>query len=187
LSIAAAGSLLVLCIGNPSRGDDAIGAALYRWLQQWLDSPDAQGLPWDVELLEDFQLQLEHALDLRGRVLALIIDAADPRSQVPLQCWRVQPDAQVSHTSHALSPGAVLQVFRQIEQAEPPPCVALAVRGESFVLGEPLSATALAHLALAKRFLVERLKDPAVERWAWALPPGPAAPAAAGGQSAGGC
>jgi hydrogenase maturation protease len=66
-------SWLVLAVGNPSRGDDALGPALLERLRD--AGVDAAG---DVELLTDFQLQIEHALDLQGRQAVLFVDAARP-------------------------------------------------------------------------------------------------------------
>ena len=65
--------LLVLAVGNPSRGDDALGPLLLERLQA--DGWDAGG---QVELLCDFQLQVEHTLDLQGRSAVLLVDAARP-------------------------------------------------------------------------------------------------------------
>ena len=48
--------LLVFGYGNPSRGDDALGPALVDWLRR-----QRRGGA-EVELLTDFQLQIEHAL-----------------------------------------------------------------------------------------------------------------------------
>ncbi len=60
-------SVVVFAVGNPSRGDDALGPLLMAWLEQ-------QARP-GVQLVGDFQLQIEHALDLEGHPLALFIDA----------------------------------------------------------------------------------------------------------------
>ncbi|MDP2785684.1 MAG: Ni/Fe hydrogenase, partial [Sulfurimicrobium sp.] len=60
--------LLVFGYGNPSRGDDALGPLL-------LEQLAALNLP-HVELLTDFQLQVEHAVDLQGRERVLFIDAS---------------------------------------------------------------------------------------------------------------
>ena len=38
-----------------------------------------------------------------------------------------------------MSPQAVLKVYADIEDGAPPPCWLLAIRGERFELGEPLS------------------------------------------------
>jgi hydrogenase maturation protease len=155
-------SVVIICIGNPSRGDDAVGSLLHAWLQAWL--ADTQ-LPADIELLEDFQLQLEHALDLHGRTLALVIDAAE-RCSAPVLLQRVEPSSAVAHTSHALSPAAVLQVYRQVEASEPPPTYTLAVRGERFGLGEPVSADVAQRLEAAKALLLQLLQTPEPAYWA---------------------
>ena len=60
--------ILIFGYGNPSRGDDAIGPLLIERLE-------ILNLP-DVDLLTDFQLQVEHALDLRGRERVLFVDAS---------------------------------------------------------------------------------------------------------------
>ena len=60
-------SVVVFAVGNPSRGDDALGPLLMDWLAE-------QARP-GVQLVSDFQLQIEHALDLEGHSLALFIDA----------------------------------------------------------------------------------------------------------------
>ncbi len=59
--------VLVLAWGNPSRGDDAIGPAFAQAVEAWC-------LP-GVEVLTDFQLQIEHSLDLSGRRCVLFVDA----------------------------------------------------------------------------------------------------------------
>ncbi len=66
--------VVVFAVGNRSRGDDAIGPLLLERLDAWL-AGDGRGA--DFELIDDFQLQIEHALDLAGRRLALFIDAGD--------------------------------------------------------------------------------------------------------------
>ncbi len=140
--------LLILAVGNPSRGDDALGPLFLERLAKLLD----QCGNWDdVELLADFQLQIEHAVDLEGRALVLFVDAS-VSGPPPFQFTRLQPGRDASYTSHALSPAAVLHVYRQINHVLPPPAFQLAIRGERFELGEPLSAVAEAHLAAALEF-----------------------------------
>ena len=56
--------LVIFAVGNPSRGDDALGPELLARLSAWLES---KGKQENVELIEDFQLQIEHALDLQDR------------------------------------------------------------------------------------------------------------------------
>jgi len=171
--------LLVLAVGNPSRGDDALGPRL-------LDALHAAGADLDgqVELLGDFQLQIEHVLDLRGRRAVLFVDAARP----------ARPDAREGHdgldgldggdalagddrsdgaagpgpepcpsglTLQRLKPAATLPVLSHaLEPAavlhvaarlgEPmPPAWLLAIEGERFELGADLSAVARTRLRQA--------------------------------------
>lgn len=153
--------VVIFTIGNPSRGDDAIGPELGR---QLAEGAEALGLAASFELVEDFQLQIEHVIDLNGRQLALFIDAGQGTPS-PLVFRRIQPSTVVAHTTHALAPEAVLQVFRQTERLEPPPAFVLCVRGESFELGEGLSEGAVQHVATAYRCLLQLLQHPSLSAW----------------------
>lgn len=135
LSLHAVGNVaptLVLAIGNPSRGDDALGPLAAERIE-------AMNLP-GVEVLVDFQLQVEHALDLVGRHRALFIDASASLAE-PFALAAIEPRRDASFTSHALAPAAVLFNYQQLI-GEPPPAWVLAIRGQSFELGEGLSAPA---------------------------------------------
>lgn len=153
--------VVVVAVGNPSRGDDAIGNELARRLADWLQGA---GLDGDVEVIEDFQLQIEHALDLAGRDLALFIDAGIC-TPAPYVFRQIAPVADSSHTTHALSPEAVLDVYRRTEGAPPPPAFVLCVRGESFELGETLSQLAEERVAAAMGLLAELCREPALASW----------------------
>ena len=153
--------LLVLAVGNPSRGDDALGPQFLEQLTIWQDQRD----DWEeVELLSDFQLHIEHAVDLENRKLALFVDAS-VSCPPPFQFSRLQPVRDTSYTSHALSPAAVLYVYQQINQVPPPPAFQLAIRGQSFALGQPLSAAAKTHLTAALAFADRLLARQDVESW----------------------
>lgn len=151
--------VVVFAIGNPSRGDDAIGPILLERLAGWLA---AEGLADQFELVEDFQLQIEHALDLQDRQLALFIDAGT-NTPAPYILQRIEPATGIAHTTHELPPEAVLQVFRQTEGVEPPPAFVLCVSGEAFELGEALTEAAERHVAWAYDLLTRlcRQADPA--------------------------
>ncbi len=137
--------LLVLGWGNPSRGDDALGPLAVERLRQ--RAADMQG----IEFLDDYQLMIEHALDLGGRERVLFIDAS-ATAMAPFKgsapC--VAPGAALS--THALSPQALLKVYRDLNCSDPPPCTLLAIRGECFGLGESLSPAAQSHLDAALRW-----------------------------------
>ena len=154
-------SLLVIAVGNPSRGDDALGTLFLERLAEGRALLHNQD---EIELLTDFQLQIEHAVDLENRALALFVDAS-VACHSPFQFTRLQPVEDAGYTSHALSPAAVLCVYGQINADPPPPAFQLAIRGECFELGEPLSAAAEVNLASALEFAGQLLKQPVVEIW----------------------
>lgn len=137
--------LLVLAWGNPSRGDDALGPLLAERLQA-----QAEAAAWAgrVEVLTDFQLQVEHALDLVGRERILFVDAAldlaEPFAVRPLQAARGGGIG-----SHALAPEAVLQVYQDLHGQPPPPATLLAIRASAFELGSAPGSEALADLEMA--------------------------------------
>ncbi len=134
--------LLVFGWGNPSRGDDALGPLCGARLSATRER-DA-----DVEFLDDYQLQIEHVLDLVGRQRVLFIDAS-LNCDAPFEVTLVHGARDASFSTHAMSPQALMQVFREIHGEDPPPCTLLAIRGEQFELGDPPSAAAMSHLAAA--------------------------------------
>jgi len=134
---------LIFGWGNPSRGDDALGPLL-------LDRVEAlrSGHPeWgEVDLLTDFQLQVEHALDLEGRRRVLFVDASAEALDSPYRVTWLGPARDSSFTTHALSPQGVLHVYAAMTAKPPPPCQLLVIAGEAFELGTPLSGAAGANL-----------------------------------------
>lgn len=141
--------LLVLGIGNPSRGDDAVGPLFLEQIGEALAEDVARG---DIELITDFQLQIEHSLDLVGRSRVIFVDAS-VKAAPPFEFSRVTPVRDASFSSHAMSPEGVMATHREA-LGEPPEAWVLAIRGERFLLGEPLSACARAHLEAAVSFFV---------------------------------
>jgi len=135
--------ILIFGWGNPSRGDDALGPL-------FVERIEALGLP-GVECLTDFQLQVEHALDLQDRQRILFVDASI-EAAAPFSVSRLAPARDATFSTHAITPESVMQVYVDLHDDDPPPCDMLAIRGESFELGEGLSSTAAEHLEAALRW-----------------------------------
>ncbi len=148
--------LLIFGYGNPSRGDDAIAP----YLLERLEKLELAG----VELLTDFQLQVEHALDLVERELVLFIDASVAAPE-PYSFTRLRPQQDVTYTSHEMSPAAVMYVYREIQGVPPPPCFLLGVRGEFFDLGAPLSEEAHNNAEAAFSLVRELCANPQQSDW----------------------
>ena len=170
-----AAPVLIFGIGNESRGDDALGPLLLRDLDAWLA---AQGLAEQFELLEEFQLQIEHTMDMKDRRVVLFIDAgmdspenmdtqASPKCSDPaaFTFYRAKKDQAPVLYSHALAPEALLKVYQQFYHEAPPDVFILCIRGEQFELGEPLSLQATANLAAALKFSRNLLLEPSIANW----------------------
>ncbi len=146
--------LLVLGWGNLSRGDDALGPMCVAALQEALPAH----LQDRVEFLDDYQLQVEFALDLVDRARILFIDAS-LLCAAPFEVREARPRRDSSISSHALSPEALLQVFVELQGHLPPPATVLGIRGEAFALGEPMSAAAHANLAAALAWALDWIRQ----------------------------
>lgn len=145
---------LIFAVGNESRGDDALGPLLLRAVA---DSNEA-GLE-AFELLEDFQLQVEHILDMENRRQVLFIDAGQG-TPAPYRCYRATPQQGMGHTTHALLPETLLAVYEQVLGRPAPPAYVLCVRGERFELGEGLSSPAQSHYTAALGFVRRLVRCP---------------------------
>lgn len=131
---------LIIAIGNESRGDDALAPLLVRQLQ----TDDSAR----IELIEDYQLQVEHVTDLVGRKAVLFIDA-DVSCDAPFHFSRIEAGHDQSYTSHAMTPFALLHAFKQVYGTDAPPCFLMRIRGYGFELGDDLSSEAQANLKSA--------------------------------------
>lgn len=147
---------LVLAWGNPSRGDDALGPLFAEAVEAWQ-------LP-GVECLTDFQLQVEHALDLQGRERVLFVDATMAPQSPAEDATRgygvipLQPRRDSSFTTHALSPHAVLQAWVDLHGQPPPPAWLLSIHGVTWDLGDEVSPAARLCLNNALRWTHDWLK-----------------------------
>ena len=149
--------VLLFGYGNPSRGDDALGPQLLNHVESHCNLEH-------IEILSDFQLQIEHALDLESRSLVLFIDASVSGIHA-YDFVRLQANRDVSYSTHAMSPSAVLDVYQTITKQPPPPCFLLTIKAESLELGEGLSPQAQENLAQAGLFALHLLQHASFEYW----------------------
>jgi len=144
---------LIFGWGNPSRGDDALGPL---FVEHFIELASRHPEWGEVDCLTDFQLQVEHALDLQGRQRVLFVDASLD-APAPCTLTRIEAARDASFTTHAMSPQAVLKVYADIDDGEPPPCWLLAIRGERYELGEGLGEVAQENLQAALLVAVDWL------------------------------
>lgn len=148
-------STLIFTWGNPSRGDDAIGPQVYELLLQQAYN--------DIDLLTDFQLQIEHTVDLESRQRILFLDAS-VSAAAPFEFSRLNAVKDESYSTHAVSPQSLLSVYEKVNRQSAPPAYMLSVRGYQFDLGLPLSDEANTNLNQAIHF-IKQLITKNTEDW----------------------
>ena len=142
--------VLILTYGNPSRGDDALGPVMFDMLETRKQETDTLD---KVDLLTDFQLQIEHAIDLENRQCVLFVDAGVSCAE-PFELRPLKAEKDDTFSTHAMSPASVLSVYKQINRKDAPPARLLTIRGYEFGLGLPISDTARRNLDLAYQFII---------------------------------
>lgn len=154
--------VLILAIGNESRGDDALAPLLLRRIEQWLLSAGVDREKF--ELIEAFQLQIENTLDMQGRELIMFMDAGI-ETPAPFSFTRAEATETPNLFSHALTPAALLTLYPQIYHQAAPPAFVLCLRGEAFELGTDLSSEAEGRLEQALDFVQGLLRQTDVHSW----------------------
>ena len=124
---------LVFGVGNPSRGDDALGPLFIERLEAW--SATAGDLPVALATLTDFQWQIEHALDLVDIDVVIFVDASVAATP-PFELAPLAANYDATHSTHALSPACLLAVAERLGQTVPAAWL-LAIPGRAFELGAP--------------------------------------------------
>lgn len=151
---------LILTVGNESRGDDGLGPLLARRMALLLE----ESMIGEVELVEEFQLQIENTLDLTGRKLVLFIDAGRD-TLAPFSFYQAVAQRLDGHTTHAVAPETLLGIYGMVEGEDPPPMFILCVAGSSFELGQPLSKQAAGNLEQAFDFACGLFSNPEQKTW----------------------
>ncbi len=143
--------VLIFGYGNPARGDDGLGPRFIELIKPWQERAQ-------FDTLTDYQLQVEHSLDLEHRRQVIFIDAS-VSAAAPFEFSPVLPARDDSYTSHAMSPAALLAVYEQVCDQALPRAHMLSIRGYEFELGTPISARAQNNLDHAVGFLQQLLNN----------------------------
>ena len=140
--------VLLFAYGNLARGDDALAPLLLNRLQQ-AGVANVCGHP--AKYLCDYQIQVEHVLDLQDCSRVVLIDAHANQS-LPFRFYPLQVRQDTHYTTHGMSAETLLHTYRHTLRSDPPSSYMLAISGESFDLGQALSAHAQTNLDLAFDF-----------------------------------
>ena len=136
-------SIFLLGFGNYWRSDDGLGPRLAEDLKE--------AYCRDVSVESASQLQPEHVEAIVRHDIAILADA-DISANRPFYFSRLNPASRHVFSSHALSPGSLLYIAREVLGVAPD-CFLLGIRGYDFKIGRGLTNRAKRNLDSAKRFI----------------------------------
>jgi hydrogenase maturation protease len=139
--------ILVLGYGNPGRQDDGLGPAAASAISR---------MGWrNLTAIDDYQLNIEDALDVATHDIVWFVDAAKT-GQAPFSVSDVLPSATTEFTSHLLRPAALLAIAKTYCHRAPPAFL-LAIRGYEFEFVETLSQGGEENLSVALAMLTNSI------------------------------
>ncbi len=152
--------ILVIGIGNPSRGDDGLGPALAAGMAgagpDTLSEGTVIGIPGRAaSAVWKFQLNIEDAPLIRDFEAVVFADASTEDGG-PVEIGRIDPAASIAFTTHEMSPAAVLALCDDLYGRAPEGRL-LSIPGYSWELGDGLSSRAIRRLETARARLEEFL------------------------------
>jgi hydrogenase maturation protease len=153
--------VLIFSYGNISRGDDALAPLVVEKLQSE-NVATACGHP--LKFLTDYQIQIEHILDMQGCERVLLIDAHQAL-ETPFTFGPVNACLETNYTTHGMSPSTLLYNYEKTLGHKSPPAYLLALRGQEFELGSELSDSAKNDLELALEFCNHILEQDDFSCW----------------------
>ncbi|MCF8706967.1 hydrogenase maturation protease [Rhizorhapis sp. SPR117] len=151
----AASRRIVLGIGNPDRGDDAVGRKVARLLRQM--APD------DVEVAEHDGEATALLARLDGAAAAYLVDACQSGAPAgTVHRFDVSaaalPQSLFGLSTHGFGLAEAVELARALGQL-PARCIVYAIEGECFDLGMPLSPATSAAVAKVVRCLGSEIID----------------------------
>ena len=136
--------------GNPGRCDDGLGPAFAARIA-------ARNLP-GIDVSTDYQLTVDHALDIAGAARVVFVDAL-MRCDAPFRFTAIGPAGSGELASHSLDPSSVLALAATLFDARPEAYL-LGISGEDFgEVREGLSPMAEHNLRLAEAYFTKWMEE----------------------------
>jgi hydrogenase maturation protease len=142
-------SVYVYGFGNPGRQDDGLGPMVI----DKLENENIEGITTD----SNYQLNIEDADNIAGSDFVIFVDASIDADE-PFSFRKIEPSAEITFTTHSMSPESVIALCGDIHGRIPDSYV-LAIRGYEWDMCEGLSEKAIYNFNEAYRFLQGKIKD----------------------------
>lgn len=144
---------LIYGIGNLGRSDDGLGIRFISEIENfqltqksdWLDS---------VKLMENYQLNIEDALEISNYDIVLFVDAI--KSKKEIKVIKIEPSNQFEFSTHAMTISSILSLCQGLYHKNPE-CYLLTIPGQEWGISERLSNQAKMDL---QRALKDFLNNP---------------------------
>lgn len=142
-------SIFIYGYGNPGRQDDGLGPAII----QKLEDEKIQGITTDC----NYQLNIEDADNISQSETVIFVDASIDADD-PFSFRKIEPAAEITFTTHSMSPESVVALCADIYDRTPEAYV-MAIRGYEWDFSEGLSSTAMKNFNEAYQFLLAKIDD----------------------------
>lgn len=142
-------SIYVYGFGNPGRQDDGLGPMIIDRLEN--ENIDC------VTTDSNYQLNIEDADNIAGSDIVIFVDAAIDAEE-PFSFRKIEPSAEITFTTHSMSPESVIALCGDIHGKIPETYV-LAIRGYEWEMFEGLSERAIFNFNEAYSFLLEKISE----------------------------
>jgi hydrogenase maturation protease len=137
------GGVLIYGYGNPGRQDDGLGP---------LVSEEISRLNFSfVDTDENYQLQIEDALDVVKYDVVIFVDAA-VEGKEPFSVRKVEPSEKITFTTHAVDPDSILAICKDTFD-EAPDTWLIGIRGYEFEFTDRVTRKARENWKKAVEFI----------------------------------
>ena len=148
--------ILIYGYGNPGRQDDGLGIALVQRLEAWVSENQLPGVEFD----NNYQLNIEDAAAIAKKDLVIFADASE--EDIKDFCLsQVDGSSKVSFTTHAASPGYIVQLCKELFE-KAPLVFLLHIKGYEWAFQEGLSERAQKNLEQAIEYIKTILEHPEI-------------------------
>lgn len=132
--------ILIYGYGNPGRQDDGLGNAFVDHVEKWAEEQKLTGIEFD----SNYQLNIEDAHAISDKDLVFFIDAS-VEDLDDFCISKVTESSKMTFTTHAASPGYIVDLCNKIYQKTPPTYL-VHIRGYEWDFREGLTEKAIENL-----------------------------------------
>lgn len=147
-------NILFYAYGNPGRMDDGLGNEFVNRFEAWTKEQGLQFFLFD----SNYQLNIEDAEEISDKDIVVFVDASEEDIEDYL-LTEVDGSSKVSFTTHAASPGYVVQLCEKLYKKKPKVYL-LHIKGYEWEFKEGLSQKAEENLVKAIEFIKGKFQYP---------------------------